>query len=998
MRADRHEPVDARKWDFSRGGLSTGEQILPVMVLGRTIQEQLDGLVDLIEAGCRGATASISLVSDDGKRLCLGSAPRLPEGLKRAMHGLRIGPSRGSCGTAAYRGERVVVVDTVEDPLWEKCLDLVERYKIRACWSQPIFSSDREVLGTIALFHSRPKQPTAAELQHLEAAGNLASIALRCDLAERQQRAADKRVLKQKATLVELATSELLKRIDLQAVFRRTAEAAARTLDVERVSVWLSDERFEVLHCKELYLLATHEHTNGAVLDAASCPRYFAALEKGRAIVAHQARTDPATREFTKTYLEPLGITSMLDAPLRSEGRLTGVVCHEHVGPVRRWTRDEQEFSASIGDFLSLVLAAHERQRAERTFCSSQQKRLQRRDRELHEARDEARRVFDSSIDLQCVAGPDGYFKRINPAFERVLGHSKEELLARPFVDFVHPDDQCATRQELEKLRKTLSTTAFENRYRCSDGSYRWLQWNAVQLPREGTVYAVARDITRQRRLAEEKLKLAEELKAINSALDEAAMVFTMDARGLILSANDRFCEASGYARQELLGENHRIVGSGCHTSQFFIDMWEELVAGKAWRGEICNQSKEGARYWVDTTIVPLRDDRGVPRTFVAIQIDISDRKRSEEMSTRLHNAVEQSTDSVFITDRHGVIEYVNPGFIATTGYSREEAMGRTPRILKSGRQCADYYRRVWKTILAGGTHRGELINRKKNGSLYYAEQTITPMRDSSGRVNHFVSVVKDMTNRRKIMRQESEMELARRVQQRLYVVEPHTIPGIDFAGAVFPAEATCGDYFDCINMPRERLGIAVGDVSGHGIAAALLMVEARAYLRSIAKTQSDVGQICTSLNDVLAKDTEDGRYVALILARLDPAARRLTYVNAGHTAGYILDRSGAVKHELASSGLPLGMFRGTRYSACRELTLEPGETVLFVTDGVTETEDRDARPLGSEGVIRGIKAYREESAERLLERVKGIARRFADGQAQADDMAVVICKLDFAV
>jgi GAF domain-containing protein len=104
----------------------------------------------------------------------------------------------------------VVVVDAVEDPLWADYLNLVDQYKIRACWSQPIFSIDRTVLGTIALFYSRPKQPTAADLEHLKAAGNLASIALRCDQAEQQRRAAHKRLLKQKATLVELATSELL--------------------------------------------------------------------------------------------------------------------------------------------------------------------------------------------------------------------------------------------------------------------------------------------------------------------------------------------------------------------------------------------------------------------------------------------------------------------------------------------------------------------------------------------------------------------------------------------------------------------------------------------------------------------------------------------------------------------------------------------------------------------------------------------------------------------
>src|SRR6185369_12973177 len=103
----------------------------------------------------------------------------------------------------------------------------------------------------------------------------------------------------------------------------------------------------------------------GAVISVEQCPRYFAALEENRTIAAHDARTDARTSEFTENYLTPLGITSMLEAPIRIEGRTIGVVCHEHVGPPREWTIDEQNWAGSIADSVSLAFEASERNRAE---------------------------------------------------------------------------------------------------------------------------------------------------------------------------------------------------------------------------------------------------------------------------------------------------------------------------------------------------------------------------------------------------------------------------------------------------------------------------------------------------------------------------------------------------------------------------------------------------------------------------------------------------------
>ncbi|HVN18971.1 MAG TPA: ATP-binding protein [Dongiaceae bacterium] len=124
------------------------------------------------------------------------------------------------------------------------------------------------------------------------------------------------------------------------------------------------------------------------------------------------------------------------------------------------------------------------------------------------------------------------------------------------------------------------------------------------------------------------------------------------------------------------------------------------------------------------------------------------EQQSTEESLRKLSRAVEQSADAVVITDSHGVIEYVNPAFETLTGYSPAEAHGQTPRILKSGEQGAEVYQEMWRTILAGDVFRGILVNRKKNGELYYVEESICPVRDSDGHITHFISNGRDLTER----------------------------------------------------------------------------------------------------------------------------------------------------------------------------------------------------------------------------------------------------------
>jgi phosphoserine phosphatase RsbU/P len=359
----------------------------------------------------------------------------------------------------------------------------------------------------------------------------------------------------------------------------------------------------------------------------------------------------------------------------------------------------------------------------------------------------------------------------------------------------------------------------------------------------------------------------------------------------------------------------------------------------------------------------------------------------------RLIRAVEQTADTVMITDRRGIVEYVNPAFEETTGYSPNEIMGRTPSILKSGLHDDQFYKELWALLMAGKPFRGIIINRKKSGQLYWSAQTISSMKDENGEVTHFVSVLKDVTELRKQQEQEFYLQIAHEVQQRLNTTVA-ALPGFDMAGTVCSAMLTGGDYFDFIVQPDGCLCIAIGDVSGHGFGAALVMAETRAYVRSYAMLESDMGAILNRVNDALVPDLEGGQYVTLLLVRLDPRSRSLKYASAGHIPCYLLRPSGEIGHVMESMGPPAGLFAGSQYRCSPAVPVCYGETLVLLTDGVTEAANKGEVQFGAGKALEFIKCHPYNSAAELVRGIHESVLAFTGGRPPSDDITSVICKV----
>jgi signal transduction histidine kinase len=195
---------------------------------------------------------------------------------------------------------------------------------------------------------------------------------------------------RQQQALIRLTKSRHLRDGNFDAALREISKNAAQVLKVERVGVWFYEENRSEILCVELYELSRNRHSNGVRLKESDYPHYFKALEGKRTIVANQAQRHPSTREFTEAYLRPLGITSLLDAPIRVGGEIVGIVCHEHVGQSRTWRSEEQQFAGSIADMLALVIEAKERMDAESALRAGELRFYQ----ELKEAHGELEKQF----------------------------------------------------------------------------------------------------------------------------------------------------------------------------------------------------------------------------------------------------------------------------------------------------------------------------------------------------------------------------------------------------------------------------------------------------------------------------------------------------------------------------------------------------------------------------------------------------------------------------
>lgn len=349
-----------------------------------------------------------------------------------------------------------------------------------------------------------------------------------------------------------------------------------------------------------------------------------------------------------------------------------------------------------------------------------------------------------------------------------ITGYGQQDLMEHRTVsynDLIHPDDKRSTYAQIQAGIEKSHHFEVEYRICTRDGKERWVWERGIgRVDEQGTAVleGFISDITASKESEQDLEKSRRLLRAVIDTIP--SRIWWKDGESHFLGANRVFAQDAGLASpDELLGKTDADMCWSEEADHFMADDRTVFETGKPRLNVEERQSTpEGTYRWIETSKVPLIDHSGKIIGTVGTYADITKRKEATDELKRLSTAIEQSPESIVITNAAGIIQYVNPAFEANTGYSREEAVGENPRLLKSDEYDEPFYETLWETISSGKVWEGQLVNKRKNGSLFTEEASISPVKDTNGEIINYVAIKRDITNeliREEEFRQSQKME-----------------------------------------------------------------------------------------------------------------------------------------------------------------------------------------------------------------------------------------------
>jgi PAS domain S-box-containing protein len=649
---------------------------------------------------------------------------------------------KGPTGRSVVTGAHVVCSDIEHDPIMQPWRHKALKHGFRSSAAFPL-SSGSGVIGAFTVYSEQPQFFTEEESSLLASLAEDISFAIDSIVNEKKRKEAEERA-EVSNKLLWLFTRKLDRKeyldaaLDVISSWVGCHHAGIRVIDEQAHIPFEACQGYNEKFLTTEKVLSLHEDDCicTRIAKGAPKPSDLSCMTRGGSFYSRDAQefyanVKPGERADYRGHCISAGFHSLAIIPIRYRD--------EHIGAIHLADERPGIFRFEMVEFLEYLSFIV----GEAVLRFGIEEELRKNYDALRESETRYRSLVEDVRDIIFTVKTDGTIASFSTAFGTSTGWDRDEWIGKQFTELIHPDDVSSARDIFHRILGDHSLPLFELRARTRSGDYRNFEFTITSgRTAQGHILGIARDVTERKR-TEQKLRLFMDL--INQSMDA---VYVADPEtSAILEFNDAACVSTGYERHELL--TMKVTDLAEH--QVDIDHWLAHVAVLREKGSLLQEDrvkrKDGSIFPVEVSVKYLVRDR--QEYMVAVIRDVTERKQAEEDRVRLAAALEAAADAVVITDpSSGVIQYVNHAFEEITGYTSEETLGHTLHFLESGRHDDAYYQGLREALATDGVWSGRLVNIRKNGSLYFEDCTVSPVKNRSGAIINYVYLKRDVTDK----------------------------------------------------------------------------------------------------------------------------------------------------------------------------------------------------------------------------------------------------------